>query len=105
MAELTRQDIKEVLVESLEPFTKAVQDDFQKVNERLDNIEGKIEGVESRLSTLEANVKWIKDNTNDLFTKLDEFISLYKKQEQELEILANQVKKLEKRIAELESRK
>jgi len=33
------------------------------------------------------------------------FISLYKKQEQELTILAKQIKELEKRVAELESRK
>lgn len=41
MSELSKQDIKEIFVEILEPFVKAVQDDFRKVNEWLTNIETK----------------------------------------------------------------
>ena len=118
MAELTKKDIKEAVTEALEPFANAVEQDFKgvddrfnKVDSRLDKVDGRLDKVDSRLDKLEfdvaevkSDVKLMKDNFSELFAKLDEFISLYKKQEQELLMLISQMKRLEERVAKLESR-
>ena len=117
MTELTKQDIKEIFTEALEPFAQAVQQDFRRIDGRLDKMDGrfdKIEGrldkmdghldkIDERLINVENDVKWMKDNSSALFTKLDKFISLYEKQEQELLMLGAQLRRLEDRVAKLET--
>ena len=95
--QLSKKDIKEVVVGALEPFAKAVQNDFVGVNKRFDK-------VELELKEVKSEVKWMKDNFSELFTKLDKFIALYEKQEQELLILSAQVKRLEERMIKLEAK-
>ena len=109
MAELSKQDIKEIFIEALDPFAQAVQKDFRRMDERFDKMDGrfdKVEGrltkIEDRLTNVENDVKWMKDNSSALFTKLDKFISLYEKQEQELLMLGAQLKRLEDRVVKLE---
>ena len=124
--QLSKKDIKEVFAETLEPFAKAVQTDFNKVNQRLDKVdqrlngvenrlggvenrldgvENRLDGVENRLSQVESDIKEMRENSSALFAKLDDFISLYKKHDQELTILSAQVRRLEERIAKLETGK
>ncbi|MCL4437730.1 hypothetical protein M1513_01680 [Patescibacteria group bacterium] len=117
--QLSKKDIKEVFVETLEPFAKAVQTDFNKVNNRLNGIDGRLDGIENRLDgvehrldgvercldQVEIDIKEMRENSNALFSKLDEFISLYKKHDQELTILSAQVRRLEERIVKLEAKK
>ncbi|MBI3589407.1 MAG: hypothetical protein HY093_03280 [Candidatus Liptonbacteria bacterium] len=112
MPELTKKDIKEVFVETLEPFAASVQKDFQGVNNRLDKVDSRLERVDSRLDNLElglsevkADVKWMRDNSGELFAKLDKFIALLEKQEQELLMFGVQLKRLEERVQKLEEAK
>jgi len=97
MPELSKQDIKKVFIETLEPFAKAVEEDFNTVNSRLDK-------VELELTEVKTDVKWMKENFSELFTKLDKFIALYEKQEQELLLLGAQMRRLEERVAKLETK-
>lgn len=97
MPQLSKQDIKEIFTETLEPFAKAVQSDFSKVNGRFDK-------VEFDLSEVKKDVKWMKDNSSELFTKLDKLISFYEKHDQELLILSSQLQRLEERVVKLESK-
>jgi CII-binding regulator of phage lambda lysogenization HflD len=46
---------------------------FAGLNQRLDGHDKMFAGLNQRLGGLEADVKFIKDNANELFTKLDEF--------------------------------
>jgi len=124
MAELTRKDLKEVFTESLEPFAKAVQEDFRAVNTRLDKVDTRLDkvdtrfdqidsrldkmdsrfdGLEERMVSVEADVKWMKENASELFAKLDRFIALLEKNEQETLMLSAQMKRLEERVEKLES--
>ena len=112
MAELTRKKLKEVFTESLGPFAKAVQGDFEKVNKRLDKVDGRLDtmdghlgGIDQRFSAVEKDVKWMRDNAGELFAKLDRFIALLEKQEQETAVLSAHVRRLEERVAKLESLK
>ena len=111
MAELTKKDLKEAVVESLEPFAKAVQEDFRGVNTRLDKVDarldtmdGRLGTMDGRLSSVEADVRWMKDNSSELFAKLDKFISLLEKHEQEMLMFSNQLRRLEERVQKLESK-
>jgi len=106
---LTRKDIKGTVVEALEPFARTVHGEFQRVHKRLDRTDAQLEkieqragGIEHRLERVETEVREMRQNASALFTKLDRFIAMYEKQEHELLILSNQVKKLEERIGRLE---
>ena len=124
MAELTKKDVKEAVVEVLEPFAVSVQKDFQGVNTRLDKVDGRLDKVDGRLDKIDGRldrvdfelsetrqdvrevkgeVKWMKDNSSELFTKLDKFIALLEKQEQEMLMFGAQLKRLEERVQKLES--
>lgn len=120
MAELTKQDVKEAVGEALEdkfpalfektfePFATAVQSDITEIKKDVKDLRTEMKsefaGVTQRLSSVEADVKWMKDNSSELFAKLDEFITLYKDQKTEFASLSNQVGRLEKRVADLESK-
>ncbi len=117
MAEITKQDVKNAVIEALEPFAKSVQSDFQGINKRLDEHDAAFAGINKRLDEhdaafaginkrlddVEADVKYMKDNFSELFTKLDRFITLYEKQEMEHLSLAHQLARLEERVSKLEA--
>jgi len=71
-----KEDIKEIFVDALEPFATAIQTDLNKVHEEFAS-------VNKRLGTVEGDVKEMKTNSGEMFTKLDDFISHMKKQDQE----------------------
>lgn len=109
--QLSKKDIKEVVVGALEPFAKAVQNDFAKVNRRLDKVDSRLDKVDSRLDKVEfelnevkKEVREMKENSSALYSKLDRFISLYEKHEQELAIFGVQLRRLEERLEKLEKR-
>ena len=52
---------------------------------------------------IKKDVHWLKENLSPFLKKLDEYIGLYQKQEQEFAILNADVKNLKSRIAKLES--
>lgn len=60
--------------------------------------------VKNELAEVKADVRWMKDNSSELFNKLEKFITLYEDQKTELKSLTNQMKRLEGRIAGLEAK-
>ena len=87
---------------TLEKLGRLTQQGFLGVEGRLTKVEGRLTRVEGRLTRVENNVRWMKNNFSELFTKLDKFIALYEKQEQELLVLGAQLRRLEERVAILE---
>lgn len=116
MSELTKKDIKEIVVEVVAPFADSVQKDFGRIDEqfskvherfdsveeRLDNVENRLDGVENRLGNVEKEVKWMRENSGELFAKLDKFIALYEESRQELRAMSNQLARFEERLIKLE---
>ena len=104
MSDITKNDIKEavseVLTESfpklLAPFAQAIQKDFQKVDERFDK-------VEADLSEVKADVKWMKENSSELFGKIDSFTDMYKNQEEQMAVFSKQIQRFEERLLKVES--
>lgn len=126
MAELSKKDIKEAVLDVIEPFARSTQKEFAKIDQRFDKIDGRLEGVEGRLEgvegrlegvdgrlggvelrlrAVEEDVRWMKENSSAIFTKLDKFIGLFEKHEQELLVLGDQMRRLEERVARLESQR
>ncbi len=81
-----------------------MNDDKMTINDLARLMQGEFLGVNKRLDTLEADVKEMKVNSSELFTKLDKFISLYEDNRQETTTIANQIRRLEERVAKLEGR-
>ena len=79
-----------------------VNERFSGIDERFSEVDKKIKGVGLELGEVKQDVREVKENFSELFTKLDKFIALYEKQEQELLILGAQLRRLEERIAVLE---
>lgn len=67
-------------------------------------MQGEFTKLGTELSEVKSDVKWMKDNSSELFTKLDKFITLYEDQKTELKSLTNQMERLEGRVAKLESK-
>lgn len=111
MGAITKKELKKVFIETLEPFARATQKDFKRidkrfdgVDERLEGIQGQVAGIEIRLDKVESEIAALRQSVNLLVTKFDELISLYRKQEQELTMLAGQMRRLEERVGRLESK-
>jgi len=75
-----------------------------KIDVKTEKLDNRLMKVEFELREVKTDVKWMKENFNELFTKLDKFIALYEKQEQEMLMLGVQLQKLEERISKLESK-
>ena len=93
---ISRKDIKEAVSKGIEPFAKAVQSDIH----RLDN---KFDYLAEELGEVKADVKWMKENTSELFAKLDHIIALFEKHEQEMVMISAQLRRLEERVTKLEA--
>src|SRR3989344_695235 len=100
---ITKKDIKEAVVEAIEPFAKATQADFRRIDSRLDGIDGRLDGLGIRMTAMENSLEEFKKNASELFKKLDDVISMYKKQGQETAFLRAQMRRLEERVEKLES--
>lgn len=105
------QQIKGIVVEAIEPFAQSVQKEFQRIDKRFNGIDNRFDGVDRRLDgidgrfdTLEADVLELKTTLRDFMSKVDELITIYRKQEMELASLASHVARLEKRIEVLEKK-
>jgi len=57
------------------------------------------------IKDVKKEVEEMKNNTGELFKKLDDFISSMKKNEQENAVLAFQVRRLDDRVTKLEGKK
>ena len=97
LGQITQQGFLEVNERFLE-----VNERFSGIDERFSEVDKKIKGVGLELGEIKRDVREMKENFSELFTKLDKFIALYEKQEQELLILGAQLRRLEERIGVLE---
>ena len=75
------------------------------VRQEIDGVKQEVAGVKQEVAGVKREVREMKENFSELFTKLDRFIALYEKQEQELLSLATQMSRLEERVARLETKK
>lgn len=100
---LSKKDVEQIVVKSIKPLAETVKLGFKQVNERFNKLEYQVKLVEMDVIIVKQDVKEMKEISSELFTKLDEFIGLYKKQEQEMLMMSFRVQTLEERVAKLEA--
>lgn len=121
MITLSKKELKRTVKEVIAPFEKAVNKRFEvidkrfeavdkrfdAIDKRLDKLESQMIMIDMRLASVEADVKWMKENSSAIFTRIDRFIALYEHHDQEFKILDAQVRErfenLEQRVAQLEA--
>ena len=93
-------------VTTIDGLARMMQSGFVKVDEKIDLVSKDL-GVEiglvkMDLAEVKRDVKEMKDNSSELFKKLDAFIKLYEETKSEYQSLAKLVARLENRVAQLE---
>lgn len=78
---------------------------FNGIDKRFDRVDKRFDGIDKRLDRVESEIREMKENSSELFTKLDKFIALYEKQEQEMLLFGAQIRRLEERVIKLESQR
>lgn len=92
-------------IDTIEGLARLIQTEFLGVHNEFSGVHKKLGSLESRVGLIESEVHDMKSNFNELFTKLDAFISLYRDAKQEISVLYRHVKRLEERVAQLEARR
>ncbi len=77
---------------------------FNKVDERFDKLESRVINVEEDVKEIKSDFKELKESIGNTFSKIDEFLSMYKKQEQEFTIIKRELQKLQERVSQLEEK-
>lgn len=124
--QLTKKDVKDVVVEVLAPFAKAVKKDFDRIDKRFEQVNKRFEqvdkrfeqvdkrfdqvglrltGIEFELRETNKRVAHLEEQVQNLFNKMDKLIGFYERQQQEITIMSAQIKRLEDRIVRLEAEK
>ncbi len=110
--QLTKKDVKDVIIEVLAPFAKGVKKDFDRIDKRFEQVDKRFDQVELRLTSIEfelretnKRVAHLEEQVQNLFNKMDKLIGFYERQQQEITIMSTQIKRLEERIMRLETEK
>ena len=109
MANITKQVIKEAVLEVIEPFAKATQKEFTKIGKQFEQNEEVHTAIIKKIEDNHAEIKKefadMKNNASEVFTKLDKFVGYFEKHHQEHTFLGAQMRRLEERIEKLEVKK
>ncbi|MBI5306322.1 hypothetical protein HZB04_01930 [Candidatus Wolfebacteria bacterium] len=90
---------------TLDRLALITQQGFLDVDKKFESIDKRFDLVDKRFDKIESEIKEMKESSSELFTRLDKFIALYEKQEQEMLLFGAQLRRLEERIIKLEAKK
>lgn len=104
---IKKEDIKETFSEVIEPFANAIKEDFDQIDKKLDEAKKERGGLKTDVVSLKVGLQEvktdlaeIKENIGNTFTKLDEFLVLYKKLDQEFTIMKEDIRRVKEVIKE-----
>jgi predicted nucleic acid-binding Zn-ribbon protein len=110
MRSTLRSEFKDLFLDTFEPFTTSIQQqfqkiagDFQKLNQRLDSIEARLGRLEQRVDKLETQVSHISRRLDNIDTTLMDLRIAGRDEGTELQLLKDRVAELEDRLARLEA--
>ena len=89
---MTIDDLAVLIQREFVASKKEMHFEFAVVKNELAEVKADTAGLKIELKEVKTDVKWMKDNSSELFNKLDKFITLYEDQKTELKSLANQLK-------------
>ena len=105
MADVTKKDIKDAVVEAFQPFAKAIQTDFNEVKTDLRVVKTDLIEVKISIKKVEERLDGVENRLDALENKFHQLLVLLQKKEEELRLFGAQMKQLEERVAKLEARK
>lgn len=104
---IKKEDIKETFTEAMEPFANAIKEDFDRVDKKLDEakkergeLKTDVASLKVGLQEVKTDLAEIKENIGNTFTKLDEFLVLYKKLDQEFTMMKEDIRRIKEAIKE-----
>lgn len=101
---LTKQDLKEVFTESLEPFSDAIKKDFDRMDEKLTEIKTDvgINKVNIQEGFKEAKIERaeLKTRVNDTYNAVDGFVKVVDKLDQEFSFMKEDMRRNKEVIKE-----
>lgn len=86
--------------DKLDKLAAMTQRGFLRLDEKIDKVALRLD---EKIDKVALDVKEMKENSSELFTKLDKFIKLYEDQKQELLMFGAQLRRLEERMSKLEN--
>ena len=69
---IKKEDIKEALTETLEPFAGAIKEDFDRVDERFNKIDERFEKIETTLIAVVEDLKEAREERQELKARINE---------------------------------
>lgn len=105
MAEpLNKKEIKEALVEALEPFAGAIREDFDRVNERFDKLQSEVTvnrvNIQEGFREAKAERVEIKARVNATHNAVDGFVKVVDKLETEFTVMKEDIKRVKQALKE-----
>ena len=114
MSNLTKKDVKDAVVEVLEPFATAIQKDMADFRKKVAkgfegtatkkevlDLKAEVMLVKQDMRELRTEFREMKEGIDKFLSKIDKYISLYEEQKLELSSLTNQVRRLETQVSEI----
>jgi chromosome segregation ATPase len=104
---IKKEDLKEVFIESLEPFAGAIKKDFDRVDERFNKVDEEFERIGTTLIAIVEDLKEarkerqeLKARINETYNAVDGFIKVVDKLETEFTVIKEDLKRIKEVIKE-----
>ncbi len=111
---IKKQDIKDAVVEAMEPFADAVKKDFTDVDKRFDKVDERFESVDERFNKIEMTLiniveelkeareerAELKASINQTYNAVDGFVKVVTKLEQEFTLMKEDLNRVKTVIRE-----
>lgn len=99
MTKITLEKLAVMIQKGFEETATKVE--LKEVKQDVSALKQDVSELKKDMSEVKQDVKWMKDNSSELFTKLDKFIALYEKHEQELLLFGEQMRRYDKWIKQI----
>jgi len=92
--------MNEELIKYLDEKFQIASKEREEFNTRLENIEVKTASLEVDMKEVRADIKETKDIINQLFNRIDRFLAILEKLDQEFTIMKEDIRRMKKVIKE-----
>ena len=97
---LKKDDVKKAIIEALEPFTGAIKEDFNRVDEKFEKVETTLIAVVEDLKEARNERQRIETRINETYNAVDGFIKVVDKLETEFTVIKEDLKRIKEVIKE-----
>ncbi len=95
---IQKEDLKNALVEALEPFAVAIKEDFDRVGGRFNKIETALIAIIEDLKEARKERQNLERRINETYNAVDGFVKVVDKLDQEFTLMKEDIKKIKEVI-------